>query len=193
MKIIEEPDIRRITDLREIKIKNLHVQYIPNHTPIELWNYDMSIANSPHVELLQLIKDFGFDWPKIFQSRYVKERQLRCKQGMEKWTNDYISKRVRRRWDIYLSLKQGFNEKLYKDQPVRVLKEPFWTTRFGYKKDWLKGFEIWDGAGRTSAAYVLGWPTIKGYYYEDTKPGSNDKGKFGEKLAKIKGVWEGVL
>ena len=109
---------------------------------------------------------------------------------------EYIMKHIARRWATYRSMKKrGYKPKLYtlKDGTkldVRILREPFWLSRFGHNEDWLGGCEIFDGGGRSAAAFVLGWDSIPGRWCEDAKPGSKDKGGFEEKLVVVKGVWD---
>jgi hypothetical protein len=79
---------------------------------------------------------------------------------------------------------------LSKRDEVKVLLSPFWKTRFGLELPWLTGMEIWNGAGRCAAAHVLGLRTIPVLICKDKKPGSGDKGKFGNKLRDVEGVWD---
>ena len=193
---VVDNEVKAISKLVPIPLAGLHYQYIHGMTPIDIWNYDLSIENSPHVELLRLIQEHGLDWNKLKSTRYVAERRLRREKGNKKWTDEYIMGRLARRWEIYRSLKKiGYKPEKYKfkggvETPVRILKEPLWTTRFGFKADWLSGPELFDGAGRCSAAYVLGWKEIPAIWVEDKNPGSNDKGGFEEKLLHVKDIWD---
>lgn len=184
-------DIKITSKLVEIPLEKLHVQYVPVVTPLEIWKNDMSLVNSPHVELLELIKQHGFDWKRIKRTRFYAVRKHRESVGMKQWTDDKIREHIIQRWKIYNSIfKKGFSTKRSAEKPVIVLREPFWTTRFGFAPDWLKGWEIWDGMRRSSACYVLGKKFVLGYFAEDTKPGSKDPGKFGDKLKNVKGVFD---
>ena len=187
-------EIKLVGKLRKIPLIYLRIQYVNGVTPLELWNYDMRLKYSPHVELMKLFLKHGFDLDKAWNTRYVQERQNRYKIGQKDWTDSWIRKHLKRRYGILKSLKRyGFKTRLRKGlsgqpKPVAVLKEPLWTSRFGMKENWLGGMEIYDGAGACSAAYALGWKTILGFYAIDArKPG--DKGKFEEKLKNVKGVW----
>lgn len=187
-------EIKLVGKLRKIPLIDLRIQYVNGVTPLELWNYDMRLKYSPHVELMKLFLKHGFDLDKAWNTRYVQERQNRYKIGQKDWTDSWIRKHLKRRYGILKSLKRyGFKTRLRKGlsgqpKPVAVLKEPLWTSRFGMKENWLGGMEIYDGAGACSAAYALGWKTILGFYAIDArKPG--DKGKFEEKLKNVKGVW----
>jgi hypothetical protein len=188
-------DIKTV-EKRKVELKHLHYQYIHNYTPIKLWNFDMGLPTSPHVELLKLIRREGFNWKRIWQTRYVEERIGRREKGMKQWTDEHIKKHIRNRWATYKSLKKhGYKKKLHRTKkgrnyPIRVLLEPFWKTRFGVNESWLDGMEVWDGGGRCSAAYVLKWDSVPAEICEDTKPGTNNKGHFGDKLKKIKGIWQ---
>jgi len=177
--------------LKDIKLSLLHYQFIPIVTPIKLWNYDMSLAHSPHVELMTILLEHGFCWPKIAGTRYVTERIRRHDLGLSQWTESKIKEHIKRRFAILRSLQRaGYRDKLHGKKPVAVLRHPFWKSRFGYDRDWFKGMEIWDGGGRCAAAMALGWETIPAMMYEDVKPGSRDKGKFKTKLAQVNGVWD---
>ena len=172
----------------------LHYQYIHGVTPIDLWDYDMSVPNSPHVELLRTIIKSGMDWEKLKKTRYVEERRLRFKLGMDRWTDEHIQEHIKVRWKIYRSMKKyGFKAEFYKTKhhsyPVRILGAPFWQSRFGFNAPWLHGPEIWDGGGRSAAAYVLGWDSIKAIKCVDVAPHSKQKGEFEKKLKNIQGVW----
>jgi len=185
-------------ELRDIKkvsipVDRLHYQYIHNVTPTELWNNDMSILNSPHVEMLKTIIKYGFDWKVLFETRYTKERILRREKGMKQWTDEHIKKHITWRFEVLKSLKKHGYKKKKHQYPVRVLKIPFWTSRFSFNRDWLVGPEIWDGGGRCAAACVLGWKEIPCVLCEDLRPGSMDKGEFDDKLKKIEGAWNEVI
>jgi len=180
----EHPDLEISSELVDIPVKKLSIRYIPVVTPIELWNNDMSLKNSPHVELLENIEVCGgFLWELLSATRYWKEREHRYQIGFKDWDKKKIKTHIKRRWGIYRSLKKsGYRHKLRGDKPVIVLKKPFWKTRFGLEYDWLKGDELHDGGGMCSAAYYLGYETIPGYYAKDKYPGSKKKGVFEDKL-----------
>ena len=172
---------------KEVRLADLSVRYIPVVTPIDLWNHDMSLKNSPHVELLRTIKKHGFDWGILKKTRYWKERKYRYDCGVKRWTSKHRKEHIKKRWAIYKSLKKkGFKKK---DSPVTVLKQPFWTTRFGLEEDWMGGLECYNGMGRCSSLYVLGKRSVKVMICKDKYPGSNKKGKFEHKLKDIQGVW----
>lgn len=174
-----------------IPIADICCQYIPVLSPVEIWNYDLRLKNSPHVEILELIAQYGFDWKRIMLSRYVKERQRRFIMGMERWTDAYIKEHVNRRWKIYKSLsKYSYKKKLEKDKPVVVLDKPFWQTRFSVKEKFLKGKECWDGMGRLSSAYLLGMKEYPIVMAKDKYPGTGKKGKFKDKLRNVEGIWD---
>jgi len=188
-------EVKVVSKLQNVAVADLHIQYVHNVTPIDLWGHDMTLATSPHVELLRLIRKHGLNWNILRDTRYVKERRTRYALGMKQWTDEYIKRHIKTRWNTYKSLeKHGFDPKRYKkkdgrERPVLILGEPFWRTRFGYDAQWLSGPEIWDGGGRCSAAYVLGWTNVPAKMAVDRKPGTGDKGRFAEKLASIKGAW----
>ena len=185
-------DIKPITGKTQIvKLADLHIRYIPVVTPIDIWNNDMSLPNSPHVELFKIMLMYGFRWSELMHTRYVKERRRRFKIGMRRWTDEHVMEHLHVRYSILKSLqKHGYSSKKHGDKPVVVLKQPFWKTRFGLDKPFLGGMEIWDGGGRSTAMYALGKKEIPCVFYEDKAPGSNDRGKFGKKLKDIKGVWD---
>ena len=168
----------------DIPINNLHVQFVPAANPWKFWHgYDMmALRTSPHVEILEMYVKHGFNKELFMQTSYFKERQeRRTIHGRTNWTDKYIFEHINNRIKIYDSLKKkGYKHKLHKYHPILVLKTPFWETRFGEKHDGVVGPEILDGAGRCSAAYVLGWKTIPGMWVEDRSPGTK----------KCK-VWEG--
>lgn len=183
-----------ISALTEIPLKDLHIQYIPVCTPVDLWGHDMSLKNSPHVELMCLFLEHGNDWKRVKQTRYYTERRRRRKIGLSRWIDNKIKDHVKRRYAILRSLKKsGFRKSLRGEKPVVILRIPFWTSRFGYERDWLGGEEIWDGGGVCSAAFALGWKTIPAVYGEDRCPDSGDKGKFESKLRNVEDVWTDAL
>lgn len=181
-------EVKAISGPKNIKLSKLHVRYIPVLTPIELWNHDMSLENSPHVELMRELLEYGVCWGDLKASRYVRERMLRFKLGMTRWTEPYIIQHLHKRYEILKSLKKhGFVAKK-SNPPIQVLKEPLWKTRFGCEEKWLEGREIFNGGGRCAAAMALGRKSITVVMVEDAKkPG--DKGKFEKKLKGIKGIW----
>lgn len=174
----------------EIELDKLHVRYIPVVTPIKLWNYDMSLANSPHVELMRIFDKHGLDMHRIKKTRYYKERRHRYKIGMKRWSENYVFYHIEKRYKLFKSIKKKY--KTDKKNPICVLKQPFWTTRFGLEEEWMGGYEIYNGAGRASSLYVLGKKTVKVMLCKDKYPGTCNKGKFEHKLINIKGVWDDI-
>ena len=185
-------DIKPITGKTEIvRLENLHIRYIPVVTPLDIWNNDMSIANSPHVELYKAMLTYGFRWSELMHTRYVQERMRRFKIGLRRWTEEHVMAHLHVRYAILKSLKKhGYESKRHGKKPIVVLKQPFWHTRFGCNEPFLKGMEVWDGGGRTTALYALGKKVAPVVFYEDKLPGSGDKGKFENKLRMVSGVWE---
>lgn len=183
-----------------VKIANLRVRYIPVLTPIDIWaagaknSFDMmSIVTSPHVELMTIFRDHGVDWDRITRSRYFDERRHRHRLGMLRWVDEYIRHHIKIRHDVFKSIKKhGYKLKKCREDPVVVLSTPFWKSRFGRSDIWLNGFEIWNGAGRCSAAYVLGITKISVCMAVDKYPGTAYKGKFESKLRNIKGCFDGI-
>ena len=185
-----KPEVKIISKMQPIALAKLRIRYIPVLTPIKIWNYDMRLKNSPHVELIQLIMKYGLDWNMIMKTRYVKERQHRYVCGLDKWTDEKIIGHVIKRWKIYKSLaKYGYSKKK-EGKPVTVLKKPIWKSRFGLNEKWLKGAEIYNGAGRCAAAYCMGMDFFPAVWAKDRYPGTNRKGKWGEKLKNVKGIFD---
>jgi len=172
---------------KEIRLADLSVRYIPVVTPIELWNHDMSLVNSPHVELMQIFLKHGMDMRLVKKTRYYKERQHRHKIGMKRWNENYIHYHIEKRYKLFKNVKKKY--KSDKKNPICVLKRPFWTTRFGLNEEWIGGMEVYNGMGRCSSLYVLGKETVKVMICKDKYPGTENKGKFEHKLKDIKGVW----
>lgn len=167
--------------IEDIPLHNLHYQYLKSSRHEKFWNgYEMMhIKTSPHVELLLKIMEIGFDWKVLLDTPYAKQRrERRTVHGSARWTDGFIKKHIKHRWDTYLSLKKsGYKTSLHTSkngfsQPVMILRKPFWETRYGEKLDGIAGPEIWDGGGRCAAAFALGWKTIPGVWVEDVKPGS---------------------
>lgn len=177
-----------MSEVRNIKLVNieldrLNIRYIPVITPYT----DMRLTHSPHVELMQIFKEHGLEWSLIVDSRYYKERQLRFELGINKWTENKIRSHIKDRYEIYRRVtKYGLKRKLLNADPIRVLRKPFWNTRFGLD---ISGYEIWNGAGRCSASYVAGHNKIRVMICEDKRPGTGIKGKFADKLKGVEGVW----
>ena len=172
----------------KVRLSELHIQYIPAFTPIELWNYDMSLINSPHVELMRDLLENGFSWDRLKSGRYAQERMRRFELGVKRWTEPYIIEHIKKRYDVLKSLKKHGYSKKRAVPPIQVLKEPLWKTRFGCSEPFLNGMEIYNGAGRCSAAVALGWEEIPVEMVKDAKK-YGDKGKFEKKLRGINGIW----
>ena len=157
----------------EMRLADLHVQHIP-YVPYSRWWHGldmMALKTSPHVHLMECFRDNGFKWELIKQSCYVLERKYRRQLGRSGWTDDYIRQRCKVRYKIFKSIKkEGFKHD--KRKPVCVLQTPFIETRYGHKVPGVVGPEIWDGAGRCAAAYVLGYERIPVMLCEDKDPGS---------------------
>jgi len=185
-----KPDIKIVSRMQPIALAKLRIRYIPVLTPIEMWNFDLRLKNSPHVELIQLIMKYGFEWKMIMKTRYVRERRHRYVCGLDKWEDKHIKEHVIKRWKTYKSLqKYGYSKKKEKKKPVIVLQKPFWKSRFEVKEPWLKGLEIWNGAGRCAAACCMGWDFYPAVLAEDRYPKSHKKGKFKDKLINVEGVF----
>lgn len=183
--------------LEPLPLKELNIRFVPM-ARLHRWYTDMSLPNSLHVKLLQQYIDFGtevkidgeIDKPVysgvdlmnfLLKGDYAEERRMRRVEfKQEKWSEKWIKKHIKIRIGIYESMKErGF---VAEGKPVMVLKEPFWKTRFNYPG--IEGFEIWNGAGRCAAAYVLGWETIPGLWVADTRPGACECEKIMRKYPK---------
>jgi len=168
-------EVRKIGRITKIPILSLRLQYLPKISPIWLYPGEdpYRIDRTHHVALLKHIIKYGLDWKKLKKLTYVKERRHRYDIGMRNWTDSHVREHIKRRWDTYRSLKKkGWSKKLSKVKPVTVLKKPFIETRYNWESGFLKGPEIWDGMGRTSAAFVLGWKEIPVQWAEDKHAGT---------------------
>jgi len=174
-------EIRKIGKITKVPILSLHLQYVPKISPIWLYPGEdpYRIDKTHHVGLLKHIIKHGMDWKKLKKLPYVKERRHRYDIGIVRWTDSHVREHIKRRWAIYQSLKKkGWKKKLSKVKPVIVLEKPFIETRYNWESGFLKGLEIWDGMGRVSAAFVLGWEKIPVQFAVDAKLGTckYDKG-----------------
>ena len=170
-------DVRPITgELVDIPLKELHIRYIPMAKLENWWSGEptlMNLMTSPHVEVMDIFKDHGFKWGLLKATRYAEERRFRRKVGMPQWNEKYLKQHFRKRYDLFKSIKKnGFNPAKRASKPVAILKEPFWNTRFMWSNPVVRGLEIWNGGGASSACYALGYETIKGVWFEDAHPGS---------------------
>lgn len=159
----------------DIELAKLSIRYIPMAQLEQWWDGDplMALETSPHVELMRMMLEHGFDWKRLKRTRYADERRFRAKIGMPQWeSSSYMKAHFKRRYEILMSLKnKGYKPKLHKNRPVAILKEPFWVSRFKLDNPKVYGYEIWNGGGRSSAACALGWKTIPAIFYEDCYPG----------------------
>ena len=170
--------------LDDIRLDRLHYQWLPAVTSMEIWDYDMGLPNSPQVECARLLLEHGKNWGKLKNCRFAEDRRFRYKAGLKKWTEEAIKEHILgSRYKILKSLrKHGFDKSLSKQQPISILMQPLWRTRFKYDEEWLEGWEIYHGGRRCASAYVLGWETIPGMWAEDKYPGTCLGGKFKRKL-----------
>lgn len=169
-----------------VKLYDLHYQFVPEFTSMEIWNNDMSLANSPQVECANLLLLHGPKWSKMKNCRFAEDRRHRYRLGMKKWTEKNIKEHILgSRYQILMSIKKrGFDRKRNNKQPVSILKEPFWKSRFKFEAEWLRGKEIYHGGRRCSALYVLGYDSVPVLFVKDKHPGSMDGGKYERKVLK---------
>lgn len=161
-----------------VELKDIHCQYMPDTNP-ELWNFDMSLPNSPHVELCELLLHHGNNWKAIHGCRYVQDR---LGKG---WDVGRIKKRIGDRYHVLMSIhKHGVRSDRLQKSPIILTEEPFWKTRFGCGFPWLKGLELWDGAGRCSAMYALGARATWAVICRDAFPGTKQCKRLEAKIAK---------
>ena len=168
-------EVRKVGKIVKIPIIRAHLQYLPKISPIWLYPGEdpYRIDKTHHVTLLRHIIKHGLDWKKLKKLTYVKERRHRYDIGIRVWTDSKVREHIKRRWDTYQSLKRkGWSKKLSKVKPICVLKKPFIETRYNWESGFLKGYEVFDGFGRSSAAFVLGWKEIPVQFVEDAKPGA---------------------
>lgn len=153
-------------------LEDLHYQYIPQLVNLDIWNNDMSLPNSPHVELARILLEHGKDWSKIKNTRFVADRRYRYEKGLKKWTKEYIKKHIfESRYGILKSIKKyGYKEILSGKIQIAVLRNPIYCTRTNDKT--ILTNEIYHGGRRCSAAYVLGYKKLPGYWAKDAKPGT---------------------
>ena len=185
------PDVRPIDGkVVDIPLEKLSIRYIPMAKLEQWWDGDplMALPTSPHVEIMRLMLEHGFDWKRLKHSRYADERRYRAKVGMPQWErSSFMKAHLRKRYAILTSLRDtGYRPKLHKNRPVAILKEPFWVSRFKLNNPRVYGYEIWNGGGRSTAAYALGWKTIPGQFYEDTAPGTLSCPDLEKKFAKAR-------
>ncbi len=163
----------------KVKLEDLNIRYIPM-AKLERWwdghehGYNMmSLPTSPHVEIMRIFLKHGFDWKRLKHSRYAEERRYRAKVGMTQWdSSKYMKAHFEKRYAILRSLRRsGYVKKKHGNRPIMILKEPFWNSRFKWNDPLIKGLEIWNGAGRSSAFYALGKKYIPVVYVEDVAPG----------------------
>ena len=179
-------EIKVISGIVDIPLDQLHHQYIPKCTPLELYPGadPMHVLKSHHVRLLLKIIKYGLNKKVLKKTKYWQERRHRYNIGMTRWTDGVVWEHIKKRWDTYCSLKKhGYDKKKGDRKPVLILKQPFWETRFNWESGFLNGPEVWDGMGRVSSAIALRWKTIPGRYCEDAKPGACE---FDKGLNKIK-------
>jgi len=163
-----------------IALADLHHQYVKPIYQEEFWHDDMSVPNSPHVEIMRIFMKYGFDVNRLKASRYVADKRKRFVLGRKAWTDDYIfNKHLKKRWKVFRLVKKGFTGWI---RPIMILTEPFWKTRFGNTPEWVKGPELWDGHGRASAMYVMGYYKTEVDVCEDAKPGSGQWKKVQKEL-----------
>ena len=169
-------DVRVISKTENVSLENLHVRYIPM-ARLERWYVGiepMLLKNSPHVEMLTLYRYEGLNWDKLMKGRYAEERRARRKDfGQKKWSEDFIKEHIKHRIKVYKSMAKAWSPSK-DDKPIMILKEPFWNTRFGQSFDGIVGPEIWNGAGRCAAAWVLNQRTIPAVWVEDCRPGAKE-------------------
>lgn len=174
----------KIKGRKTLKLSELHYQFFPVLISNSIWNDDMSLPNSPQVECAKLLLKHGKSWSKLKHCRFAEDRRHRYKCGMKKWTEERIKEHILgSRYKILMSIKKhGFDLKRNAMQPVLVLKEPFWKSRFNFKEDWLDGYEIYHGGRRCAALYALGHETVPALIGVDKHPGSGKGGKFEKKV-----------
>ena len=173
--------------LEKISLVLLNYQFVPVFTSQDIWNYDMSLPNSPQVECAKLLLKYGKNWNKLKHCRFAEDRRHRYKLGMKKWTEKAIKEHILgSRYDILKSIKKhGFDKKKNSKQPIAVLSKPFWKTRFDYVAEWLDGYEIYHGGRRCAAMYALEYEKVPVFWVEDKKPGTSDGGKYENKVLRL--------
>jgi hypothetical protein len=187
-------EIRKIAGPVRVKLSELYYQYIPIVTSEPIWDNDMSLRNSPHVQLVRIMmwmqNGGGLLWEEIVKSRYYQDRLFRMSKGAG--SEEYIRKKILSRYRLLKKIRKiGFNDRASDKSPIIVLNKPFWQTRFNYQRP-CPGMEIWDGGGRCAIAYVLDKQTVPAYIYEDAAPGTCKSEKFEKKLSGVKGLFDGI-
>ncbi len=180
-------EIKYTSKYMNIELKKLHIRYVPQVEPMHLYNNDLSLKNSPHVEMLHILATYGFDWYKIENSRYGQILQHKHVMGVGGYDKEAILETLNKAWRTHSSIAmKGLKER----RNVVALDKPFWETRFGYKNEHVSGLEIWKGVWVCAAALFLGFKTVKGRIAEDSYPGSGIKGPFEGMYGRIEGVFD---
>lgn len=141
-------------------LADLHYQYLPKFTSNSIWHSDMSLPNSPQVEVLELWIKHGWNWNVLMESRLAEDRRYRRTKGYGKWNEKKIKVHIEHRIKIMKSIKKrGFVPSMSKSQPIAVLETPL-ASYLGARSDIAKAPEIYHGGRRCAAMYVLGFKTV---------------------------------
>ena len=152
-------------------MRNCMIFIISLYLSLRIWRYGITICLSLTARRLSavLLLAYGPDWSKLKDCRFAEDRRHRYRLGMKKWTEKNIREHILgSRYQILMSIKKhGFDRKRNKKQPVSVLKEPFWKSRFNFEAEWLQGKEIYHGGRRCSALYALGYDSVPVLFVKD--------------------------
>lgn len=153
-----------------VPLEGLKVRFVGIYDDIRTFRGD--IDNCLETQLFRVFKEFKGNFTIAKETDYVK-RYLRIAEmrGFKPKVEELLNRKLR--LFTYIR-KKHFIQRKRKGDPILLLKEPFWKTRYGGEFDSLEGPEIWEGVSVCAALWVTNQKRVKVLWAKDRAPGTKE-------------------
>lgn len=161
-----------------IPLKGLKVRFVGIYEDVRTFRGDLETCLES--QLFRIFKEFGNKKVLTKESEYAK-RYMRIAEinGHRPNLEKHLAKKF---YHFQYVRKHGFLLRKRRGDPILILKEPFWKTRYGEEFDVLEGPEIWEGVTVCAALWVTNKERVRVLWARDRYPGRKDVYKDVEEL-----------
>lgn len=152
----------------DIPLEGLKVRFIGIYEDLRTFRGDLDTCLES--QLCRVFKEFGNNLSLTKETDYAK-RYMRIVEINGHRPN--LEKHLSKKFGVFKYIrKRGFLLRKRRADPLIVLHEPFWKTRYGGEYNALEGPEIWEGVTVCAALWVTNKKKVKVIWARDRYPGT---------------------